>query len=351
MKRALPPLLAELETAACVSEEVRWLQENSRLLNTALQDTAELAKLKKTPHVRRAGGRAVPRIAAVAESYWAAVHYRFEARAFAAYLDALQENVVLNIAEVWALVPCLKLLLLEEITARALRLRRDLGGEYGVADCIRSLHHVGQTGWKDVLEPRILVDRVLREDPAGAYAEMDFESRDRYWNAVGEIAAHSDLSEADIAVEAVSLAQEGDAARARNHTDPRLAARARACRLLSGRRRRSSSPPQGWVPPGFAGENHVVPAPSSQRLLPGGHRRAHPGDSLGGAAAGGWRRRACRPLLLALLALLLPASQVAVELMNCVTTWLLPVQFLPKLDFSAGIPTTVSPSWPFPPCC
>ena len=50
------------------------------------------------------------------------------------------------------------------------------------------------------------------------------------------------------------------------------------------------------------------------------------------------RNAALGPLLLAMAALLLPASQVAVELMNCITTWLLPVQFLPKLDFSKGIP-------------
>jgi hypothetical protein len=39
---------------------------------------------------------------------------------------------------------------------------------------------ISQTGWKDVLEPLILFDRVLREDPAGAYPRMDFESRDLY---------------------------------------------------------------------------------------------------------------------------------------------------------------------------
>src|SRR5581483_9357734 len=43
-------------------------------------------------------------------------------------------------------------------------------------------------------------------------------------------------------------------------------------------------------------------------------------------------------LLLALCVLLLPCSQMAVELMNYLTTLLLPAQILPKLDFSEGIP-------------
>jgi hypothetical protein len=42
-------------------------------------------------------------------------------------------------------------------------------------------------------------------------------------------------------------------------------------------------------------------------------------------------------VLLAMLALFLPSSQAAVEVMNYITTALLPAQILPKLDFSEGI--------------
>ncbi len=337
VKRALPPLMAELESSACLSEEVRWLQENTRLLNTALQDTAELVKVKRTPHVR-SGGKPVPRIAAVAENYLAAAEYRFDARSFAAYLDAFQEVIVLNIGEVWALVPCFKLLLLEQVAARALQLCRDLHGSYGVADCIRSLHHVGQTSWKDVLEPRILVDRILRDDPAGVYTAMDFESRDRYWNAVGAIAARSDASETDVALEAVSLAQEAQPIGVENHSDRRLAARRthvgyylvgegtpllqRKLGFHPGLRQRITSSlrrnPNAYYLTGIGALTFSVAAAILLLVI---GRNAAPG-----------------PLLLAIVALLLPASQVAVELMNCLTTWLLPVQFLPKLDFSDGIP-------------
>ncbi len=40
-----------------------------------------------------------------------------------------------------------------------------------------------------------------------------------------------------------------------------------------------------------------------------------------------------------MLVLLLPGSQAAVQLMNYLTTNLMPVEALPKLDFSEGIPT------------
>ena len=43
-------------------------------------------------------------------------------------------------------------------------------------------------------------------------------------------------------------------------------------------------------------------------------------------------------VFLSLLAVLLPASQSAVQIMNYLVTWLLPAQILPKLDFSKGLP-------------
>jgi hypothetical protein len=70
LKTALQALRTELEAQGqgAVSDEFRWLQENTRLLNNALQDTAELARLKKPPQVRTARGATVPRVVAVAVS-------------------------------------------------------------------------------------------------------------------------------------------------------------------------------------------------------------------------------------------------------------------------------------------
>ena len=66
-----------------------------------------------------------------------------------------------------------------------------------------------QTGWKDVLEPLILFDRVLREDPAGAYPRMDFESRDLYRTELAKIAEHSDLTEMEVAATAIDAGPGG----------------------------------------------------------------------------------------------------------------------------------------------
>ena len=89
-------------------------------------------------------------------------------------MQAFQKNAALKLHELWALVPALKLVLLEEITARGSNVMGDPEGSYGVGVCVRSLREISQTGWKDVLEPLIPFDRVLREDPAGAYPANGF---------------------------------------------------------------------------------------------------------------------------------------------------------------------------------
>ena len=337
LKTTLEPLLAEAEARAQVAtDELIWLQENTRLLHRALQETAELAKTLEQVPVVRARGAIVPRSLAVAVGYLATVDYRFDSQAFAAYVDAFQETVVLNVEELWGLVLCLKLALLEEVTARALRLLKDPGGVYGVADCLRSLHYVGQTSWKEVLEPLILVDRLLREDPARAYPAMDFESRERYWNTVASIAAHSALSEMDVALETLVLARE--ASQTKNGCNPRLAGRkTHVGYYLVGDGAPVLHRKVGFRPSFREKISTFLRRHPDAYYLSGIHiitllmMAAALAAIVDSSAISG-------PLLLAIAALLLPCSQSAVELMNFLTTSLLPVQVLPKLDFSEGIP-------------
>src|SRR5262249_4159289 len=47
----------------------------------------------------------------------------------------------------------------------------------------------------------------LREDPAGAYPHMDFESRDRYCKAVADLAGNSGFDETEVARRAIALAR------------------------------------------------------------------------------------------------------------------------------------------------
>ena len=61
--------------------------------------------------------------------------------------------------------------------------------------------------WKEFVEELSVVDKILGNDPAEAYLKMDFTSRDHYRHIIENISKNSDLSEAEVAHEALKLAE------------------------------------------------------------------------------------------------------------------------------------------------
>ena len=83
--------------------------------------------------------------------------------------------------------------------------------QVSVSNSIGSLRLLGTLDWNEFVEAMSLVEQVLRTDPAGAYAGMDFASRDSYRHAVETIAKASGCPEDAVATQAVSLAAAGPA--------------------------------------------------------------------------------------------------------------------------------------------
>src|SRR5690606_34462016 len=75
-----------------------------------------------------------------------------------------------------------------------------------VASHIISLRHLDSQDWREVFERLCRVHGVLGEDPAGAYSQMDFESRDRYGKVVEALARDTGVPETEVAGHAVDLA-------------------------------------------------------------------------------------------------------------------------------------------------
>ena len=96
-------------------------------------------------------------MAALTEAFLAATEYQFSAQAFISYLEGFQQQTVLKMKELWALVPVLKLVLLEQIAVRGAQLIKNPTGTYGLGVCVRSLRDVSHAPWKDLLEPLIRV--------------------------------------------------------------------------------------------------------------------------------------------------------------------------------------------------
>ena len=339
MAAVLRPRLQQVNDTPRKSSEpddLRWVRENLTLLWAELWNTRNAFKLlRRLPHVRTPSGATIPRAAAVAEAYLHSVEFKFSEASFLAYLDSFQKTTVLKLRELWTLLPSMELVLLEQV---AIRTRKFLETSEPVSTgiCVRSLREINQLHWKEVLEQQITFDQVLRQDPAGAYPKMDFDSRNFYREKLVKIAERSDFTEMEVAFEALTLAKR---AQGQKIDDPRLAAReshigyyiagegvAQLCETIGFRpsliqrvRKFLRSHPDEFYLPGievltFGIMSAIVLLLTSKETSPG-------------------------LILFSMLVLLLPCSQSAVQLMNYLTTALLRPEILPKLDFSESIPT------------
>ncbi|MGA8764189.1 MAG: hypothetical protein WB562_15080, partial [Candidatus Sulfotelmatobacter sp.] len=340
LRIAFKPLFAGVDTAltlAPTSDDLRWFRDNVQLIYAELRTVAtELGPLKKLPHVRGRKGEVVPRVLALAQAYLDLTGNRFREPAFTAFFQAFQESTVLDLREISAAVPALKLILLERIAARGRCLLNDPADQStGLGLCLRSLRDITQTSWKDVLEPLILFDAILRRDPSGSYARMDFESRNLYREKLSKIARRSDLPETEVARAALYLAEH---AHVRTHQNPRSKLRqSHVGYYLMGEGRAVLAQKVGFKPDFFQSLRALLHRHPDEFFLPGIAILTFviisgillfltPPDGSPGL------------LLLSMLILLLPSSQAAVQVMHYLVTALLPAQILPKLDFSEGVP-------------
>jgi hypothetical protein len=336
--KAFAPLLGllELPTAKPLSDDFRSLRESIFLLRGELEETCGTFGVPhKLPLVRTSGGNITPRVAALAGDFLRAVAFQFSQASFTSYIQAFQEVTVLKMAELWMLIPVMRLVLLEHTAELGRRLLEDRSGAYAINVAVRSLQDIRQTSWKLVIEPLILFDHVLRQDPAGAYPRMDYETRELYRKKLVSIADRSDCSEMKVAADALDLARQ---AQKQENEDLRVTLRdshvgsylvAEGATVL--RQRVGFHPsltqrlrtfllehPDELYLPGIAALSFTIVSGVVLLLTP-------PTTSL-------WL------VMLAILAVLLPGSQSAVQIMNYLATLMLPAQTMPKLDFSEGIP-------------
>ena len=322
-------------TIHLVESEQRWLRENRDFLRAELAVLqTSISGVTRSDHVRGPEQELVPRVLVLAEDFMPAVHYRFSDTEFIEYVRGFQNAVVLRSSELWQISPGLKLVALEHIADVVLTPGNTAESNgTAVSDCIKSLRELEQAPWDDLLEGLIVFDQILRTDPAGAYAQMDLPTRELYRQRVSKLAQYSDHSEVKIAQMAVDLAKES---LVRPDRDLRVVLR------------------KSHVGFYLLAEGRFELYRRAEARLPLTERfqdflRAHPDEfyPLGVEAltlfmilAVLWSVsfNSLWSTLIAVLILLIPFSQSAVEIMNFVTTWLLDPQLLPKLDFSAGVP-------------
>ena len=321
------------------SVALQELRANPRMLRSAVAGVSEKPRdRQRLPQVVHGTDHQEPRVAAVASSYLAAVDGDVSASSFAFYVRSLQNYDSLTLQEVWSLPAFLRFCLLEMILngANQLVVGSDTATALHVQRLSASMRTVANTDWLSLLEPLILFDSTLRQDPTGTYAKMDFETRERYRTRIAFIARHSDCTESQVAQQVLELASDGAA---QHHSDPRKHQRHShiGYYLVNGGLRKLATR-VGFHPPLSYKLRQFI--------------RLNPDDfyitgiqlvTIVFIAAAIFPLLPNYPVslrvLIAFLLMIMPAMQCAVELVNNSITALFDPEPLPKLDFNDGIPS------------
>lgn len=204
--------------------------------------------------------------------------------------------------------------------------------QVSISSTITSLRFLGAQDWRIFVEAHSVVEQVLVADPAQCYAKMDFATRDRYRQVIDRLAKRSDVCEAEVARAAIGLAKaQADACGANalaGHVgfyliDRGLAQLEETISLRPTRLDRVRRLTQRFALPLYLGAIAVMTLMITAALMV----LAEPA------------RLELAALVLLAAACVIAASQLANAMANwAATSWVRPER-LPRLDFSAGIPS------------
>jgi len=338
-----------------VSYDAEWVLDNFYVIEQALRQVGENIPpdfYTRLPKVR-ADGRELARVLVAAFALTRSAGSRLDLEQVKSFFRTFQSASPLTIGEVWAIAPMLRLCVLEMLAAALTLLTHlnlsptplrdvplisvdrwpdqpELASETIVINSILSLRMLATQDWRAFFESVSLVEGILHEDPVQVYSRMDFESRNRYRNVIEELAAGSGRNEIEIAREALSLAKEGTAPRT-GHIGYYLVGPGR---------------------PLF--EQHLRYRPANKSILQHWLQRSPVFIYLSSIAVltvllaalatayavyiGGTTLQISSAFLLTVL----PASAVAVDLVNWLVVHIVPPRTLPGLDFQEGIPAEFS---------
>jgi cyclic beta-1,2-glucan synthetase len=202
-----------------------WLLDNdyqiSRVIREIRQDMP--ANFYNRLHVVADGQSALPRIFAIAHAILAAARFQLSALVLVDFLGAYQKTVPLTTAELWALPSMLRVAGLEILASGFRELDESLAPPFEVSrfaaesrpqdptscvsQAITAIVAVRGIDWRDVFDKTSVTEALLCSDPAKVYAQMDFDTRDRYRKVVETLSVGSDKDEIAVVNAALDLAR------------------------------------------------------------------------------------------------------------------------------------------------
>ena len=205
--------------------------------------------------------------------------------------------------------------------------QRQAAAQVTVGNIITSMRLLSTLDWNDFFEKVSLMERLLGTDPAGVYARMEFASRDRYRHVIERISKRTRTNELEIAQAVIDFAAQADQnSRAQRHAgyylvDAGLAQTEKKFNYQPRSSERFRRFLLRHCAATYLGTITVMTVLMITLLL-----------SLMYGYGVGW------PFLIvsALLALI-PASELAITVLNWDLTHFFPPRLLPRIDTSEGI--------------
>lgn len=348
LRQAYRHFVQRSEAKKTLSGAGEWLLDNFYVVQTAVRQVEKnlpTGYYHRLPRLTESELAGYPRVYAIARALVRHFDGHLDLDQIVAFLRVYQETRPLSMGELWALPTVLRLVLIELLAQTAMSLidleaasnpawsfsvtlSGDVAEEVIVAHCIHSLRAIEARDWDAYFEAVSCVEAALRDDPAGIYAEMDFETRDRYRKVIEQLARDSEQDEQMITQEVLDLAgDDSQAGERERHVGYYLVGGGRA-RL---EQRLDYHPPwttrlhrwvighPTWV---YLGGIFGLTALLLAAFV-----------ALTGALGGTVMHQ-----LLAVTLALIPTVTVVVNLVNSAVTGALPPRQLPKMDFREKIP-------------
>ena len=337
------------------SHVAEWLLDNFHIVQRVLRQIAEdmpTAYYHELPKLTTGPFAGYPRVYAIAHAALQADAAHIDVDRLQRFVEAYQRVTPLQMGELWALPVMLRVSVIEVLVHVVAQSLETPAPETAVAPAIivsdthtaadltaasiLSLRALDAQDWKEFFEAANLVDQALAQDPAQVYGRMDFETRDRYRKAVEKLAQATAQPEIEVAETAVALAQEARSAKANDQEAPRRQSHVGYYLIDSGRRQLEDS--LDYAPaapirlrrwclherPAFTYLSSIFLLTLLLLLIPLLYAR--------------FAQATLPQMTLAILLAFIPATAVAVSVVNWLVAWLAPPRLLPKLDLSDGVP-------------
>ncbi len=343
LEYAFKHLTGLAEKRKIASSGVEWFLDNYYVILKTIElirDDLPKAYFSRLPSIKQKPD--IPRIYQIARS--AISYYEIELiqNDLDDFLNAYQDETPLQMSELWALPLMLRLVLIEVLSNKIFELVddhdqviktpyidfSDIDTNEVVARILRTMLLFDRLDWKGFIEKHSIVDRILEEDPVSVYQKMDFESRDQYRKIIEMLAERSSCSEAEVAHSSVELAcQVKKDVEREKHVGFYLVDRG-ITKLKSSINYQES----------FLGKLRKFFFDQNSFFYLGGIGIITLSVVFGLIMISQLFISSHWPLLLLGFLMLIPASSVAVNLVNSIITAVLPPHSLPKMDFREGIP-------------